>query len=124
MQRRITHRRVDDAARRDKVERARKFIFKDGVGVEGQWVKDLLDPQSLTPIRVSFSLFLTVLFTYSSQQNMFSHKLAEHGFDMYQMMTVDLLHEFELGVWKAVFTHLLRLLYAAASNGIQQLNRR
>jgi hypothetical protein len=26
---------------------------------------------------------------------------------------VDLLHEFELGVWKALFTHLIRILYAA-----------
>jgi hypothetical protein len=30
------------------------------------------------------------------------------------MLVVDLLHEFELGVWKALFTHLIRLLYAAA----------
>ncbi len=30
---------------------------------------------------------------------------------------VDLLHEFELGVWKAIFIHLIRVLYAAASHG-------
>jgi hypothetical protein len=30
---------------------------------------------------------------------------------------VDLLHEFELGVWKSLFTHLIRILYAAASGG-------
>lgn len=29
------------------------------------------------------------------------------------MLVVDLLHEFELGVWKGLFTHLIRLLYAA-----------
>lgn len=29
------------------------------------------------------------------------------------MLVVDLLHEFELGVWKTLFTHLIRLLYAA-----------
>ncbi|KAJ7123863.1 hypothetical protein C8R43DRAFT_899430 [Mycena crocata] len=28
------------------------------------------------------------------------------------MLVVDLLHEFELGVWKAVFTHLIRVLFA------------
>ena len=33
------------------------------------------------------------------------------------MLVVDLLHEFELGVWKALFIHLVRVLYAAASNG-------
>jgi hypothetical protein len=40
------------------------------------------------------------------------------------MMVVDLLHEFELGVWKATFTHLLRILYAAEGNLIQELNNR
>ena len=29
------------------------------------------------------------------------------------MLVVDLLHEFEIGVWKSLFTHLIRLLYAA-----------
>lgn len=33
------------------------------------------------------------------------------------MLVVDLLHEFELGVWKALFTHLVRVLYAAGSHG-------
>jgi hypothetical protein len=26
------------------------------------------------------------------------------------MLVVDLMHEFELGVWKAIFIHLLRIL--------------
>ena len=30
------------------------------------------------------------------------------------MLIVDLLHKFELGVWKALFTHLIQILYAAA----------
>ena len=29
------------------------------------------------------------------------------------MLVVDLLHEFELGVWKSLFTHLIRMLYAS-----------
>lgn len=33
------------------------------------------------------------------------------------MLVVDLLHEFELGVWKAVFTHIIRVLYAAVPGG-------
>ena len=40
------------------------------------------------------------------------------------MFVVDMLHEFELGVWKAIFTHLLRLLYAQGGNGILELNKR
>ena len=31
------------------------------------------------------------------------------------MLVVDLMHEFELGVWKTLFTHLIRLLYAAGN---------
>jgi hypothetical protein len=42
------------------------------------------------------------------------------------MLVVDLLHEFELGVWKALFTHLIRILYAAAPHGslVAELDRR
>jgi hypothetical protein len=57
-------------------------------------------------------------------QNAFSERLLSHGFNFYQMFTVDLLHEFELGVWKAIFTHLLRILYAHGDGMIQELNKR
>jgi hypothetical protein len=40
------------------------------------------------------------------------------------MFAVDLLHEFELGVWKAVLTHLVRILYAVRNGAIIQLNQR
>jgi hypothetical protein len=42
------------------------------------------------------------------------------------MLVVDLLHEFELGVWKAVFLHLIRILYAAGASGclVAELDRR
>jgi hypothetical protein len=43
-------------------------------------------------------------------QNVFSDKLMPLGFNMFDMLVVDLLHEVELGVWKSVFIHLLRLL--------------
>ncbi|KIM51114.1 hypothetical protein SCLCIDRAFT_33728 [Scleroderma citrinum Foug A] len=39
------------------------------------------------------------------------------------MLVVDLLHEFELGVWKVIFTHLLRLLDAAKQGRVHELNR-
>jgi len=40
------------------------------------------------------------------------------------MLVVDLLHEFELGVWKAVLTHLIRILYAKGKDRIQTFNKR
>ena len=33
------------------------------------------------------------------------------------MLVVDFMHEVELGVWKALFTHLIRILDAAAPGG-------
>ena len=36
----------------------------------------------------------------------------------------DLLHEFELGVWKALFGHLLLILYAHDTTLLTVLNRR
>jgi hypothetical protein len=57
-------------------------------------------------------------------QNAFSTRLSKFGFNFYSMFVVDLLHEFELGVWKAVFTHLMRILYAAGGDCIQKLNER
>lgn len=38
------------------------------------------------------------------------------------MLTVNLLHEFELGVFKSVFKHLLRLLYAIDPNTVAILD--
>ncbi len=38
------------------------------------------------------------------------------------MLAVNLLHEFKLGVWKAIFTHLMCILYAAGGDLIQNLN--
>jgi hypothetical protein len=35
------------------------------------------------------------------------------------MLAVDLMHEFELGVWKMLFTHLIRLLYACPNGAAQ-----
>jgi hypothetical protein len=40
------------------------------------------------------------------------------------MITPDLLHEFEIGVWKAVFIHLIRILLATNETQIPELDRR
>ena len=43
---------------------------------------------------------------------------------MYPMLVVDLMHEFELGVWKAVFIHLLRILDCEAESLKHELDTR
>jgi hypothetical protein len=40
------------------------------------------------------------------------------------MLVVDLMHEFELGVWKALFLHLLRILEAEDPSLLIELDRR
>lgn len=61
-------------------------------------------------------------------QNAFSKRLAPLGFDIYSTLVVDLMHKFELGVWKGLFIHLLRILEAhskaSGHNLINELDRR
>lgn len=40
------------------------------------------------------------------------------------MFVPDVMHEFELGVWKAMFTHILRVLRAVATDNLARLNNR
>jgi hypothetical protein len=50
------------------------------------------------------------------------------GLDVFSTLVVDLMHEFELGVWKALFIHLIRILEAhdrmEKSTSILELDRR
>ena len=39
------------------------------------------------------------------------------------MLVVDLLHEFELGVWKSLFIHLLHLLNTIDPSMIHEMDR-
>jgi hypothetical protein len=41
------------------------------------------------------------------QENAFSDRLSRFGFDHFSLFVVDLMHEVELGVWRALFIHLL-----------------
>lgn len=56
-------------------------------------------------------------------QNAFSEKLSPLGFNYFLIFVFDLMHEFELGVWKALFIHLLRILQAEDKNLIHELDR-
>jgi len=51
-------------------------------------------------------------------------RLSPLGFDLFPIIVVDLLHEFELGILKAVMTHLMRLLYAVDPGTIIIINER
>jgi hypothetical protein len=55
-------------------------------------------------------------------QNAFSKRSQEFGFDFHCMLVPDLLHGFELGVWKATFIHLLWTLQYFAKALLQKLD--
>ncbi|CAA7262243.1 unnamed protein product [Cyclocybe aegerita] len=78
---------------------AREWIYKKAKPIGGVKVEQLLKPTSSVP---------TV--------NAFIDQLGEY-FPLNQIFVVDLMHEFELGVWKSLFTHLIRILYAVAPDG-------
>lgn len=58
-------------------------------------------------------------------QNAFADRLGR-TFPLARMFAPDFMHEFELGVWKSLFTHLVRVLYAACPDGsaVQKLDAR
>jgi hypothetical protein len=48
-----------------------------------------------------------------THQSAFSTHLAHLNFNLNSTLVVDLLHEFELGAWKNLFTHLVHILHAS-----------
>ena len=44
------------------------------------------------------------------------------AFDLFHILVVNLLHEFELGVWRAIFTHLLQILDGLKGNILGKLD--
>jgi hypothetical protein len=58
-----------------------------------------------------------------SFQNAFSIRLSPFAFHFFSMFHVDLMHEVELGVWRSLFIHLLRILECIVG-ATDELNKR
>lgn len=43
---------------------------------------------------------------------------------MFPMFVVDLLHEVEIGVWRSLFIHLLRILHCGDGRLVHEMDRR
>ncbi|KAG6913175.1 hypothetical protein DXG01_009051 [Tephrocybe rancida] len=99
--------RINDASQRKKVQAARKFIYELGFAVNSKSVETILKPLSLVPA-----------------VNAFSAALGEFGFNHYQMLVVDILHEWEVGVWKSVLIHLIRLVHEVKGAHVSVLDAR
>ncbi|KAF8322961.1 hypothetical protein F5887DRAFT_1086897 [Amanita rubescens] len=99
--------RIDDPTTQVLIAGARNAIFECGASFSCQYIEAATGDRSLTPVRSAFST-----------------RFYEQGVNHYEMFVPDLLHEFELGVWKATFVHLMRILYANGNDTIQKLNKR
>ncbi|KAE9388659.1 hypothetical protein BT96DRAFT_1003962 [Gymnopus androsaceus JB14] len=86
----------------DKVKRAREYIYDLGMPINGTAVSSLLKETSSIP---TLNAFIDCL---------------GPNFPVSNMLAMNLLHEIELGVWKTLFTHLIRMLYASP-NGAEKV---
>ncbi|KAG6815464.1 hypothetical protein H0H93_009743, partial [Arthromyces matolae] len=91
---------------KDKIYHARDAIYRLGNTIKGVVVGRLLDEESLVPTENAF------------------FRLSTFGLNVFKMLVPDFMHEFELGVWKNVFTHMIRLLVANGGTSVQYLNQR
>ncbi|EIW58937.1 uncharacterized protein TRAVEDRAFT_20783 [Trametes versicolor FP-101664 SS1] len=78
------------------------------------------------PLRTSVQKTREWLFTkgYKVSSQRLKRVLDSKLLTPMQMFAPDLMHEFDLGVWKGIFTHLMRLLEAQGPNAVQEFDRR
>ena len=124
MAQRISRARVDGLERRGRVKAAREIIYAKNLKTDTKAVEDLLQKDSLVPTAVGALFCDEIYHDILLHQNAFSEKLTPLGFKMFEMLVVDLMHEVELGVWKAVFIHLLRLLDCHGESLKHEMDRR
>ncbi|KAG9085029.1 hypothetical protein FRC07_013478, partial [Ceratobasidium sp. 392] len=102
-----THkRRKNDYRYSNTIARARNLVYSQGRGVQSKGVEDLLKEESYVPTFNAFS------------------RLGGLGFNFFSSLVVDLLHEVEFGVWKALFQHLIRLLHMSGGAAVAAFNQR
>jgi hypothetical protein len=122
-QQRETLARISDARHLSLVESARKIIYVNNRTVNSTFVENLLKEESLVPTTVGNIRSIAFVLSDPSQ-NAFSERLGDFGFDMFKTLVVDLMHEIELGIWRALLIHLLRILQAVNPGLIHELDRR
>ncbi|KAJ3778513.1 hypothetical protein FB446DRAFT_768429 [Lentinula raphanica] len=90
----------------DRVKKAREYIYRKGFGIRSARVEELLKATSSVPT-----------------MNAFVDRLGT-DFNPSHMLAPDFMHEFELGVFKALFAHLIRVLHAKDPSLVSDLDHR
>ncbi|KAG2067230.1 hypothetical protein BDR04DRAFT_1129692 [Suillus decipiens] len=97
----------NDERRLLQVSTVHSLIYEQNLGVGSAAVERILKSQSWVPTL-----------------NSFSDHLGPLGFNIFCTLVVDLLHEFELGIWKMLFIHLLRIVMVHDKGLIHELDQR
>ena len=103
------------------------MIYEEQYVVDTPQVEAFLKPESLVPTVVcalSRGMDFKLSYYYYYFENVFSERLSHTGFDFFLMLVVDLLHEFELGVWKAILIHFLRIVSTLKGSMLAELDCR
>jgi hypothetical protein len=106
-----------------KVLDARRAIYNLGKTVKSVAVEHILKEKSLVPTMVRVSN-LSLYDTQKSCLNAFMECLSPMGFNIFSLLVVDILHEFDLGILKSVLKYLLRILHAVNPSRIHVVNDR
>ncbi|KAG8790272.1 hypothetical protein FRC12_012346 [Ceratobasidium sp. 428] len=96
---RTRKRQYDNKKRRAKVRKGWEYIYRLGLAIQYKGVEELLAGESYVPT-----------------MNAFSSKLGDTSFNIFAALVVDLLHEIELGVFKSLFQHLVRILHSCTNS--------
>ncbi|KAJ7799440.1 hypothetical protein B0H14DRAFT_3491588 [Mycena olivaceomarginata] len=86
-------------------------------------IQDWIYTRGRTVTSSTFDFFLLAR-SWTPTSNVFSDKLSKFNFNPFKMLIPDFMHEFELGVFKAFFIHLLCILHAEDGSCISSLNKR
>ena len=115
---------VDNNAWRRKILESWKLIYGKNLAINSPQVETLLEDKSLIPTNVIMSWVAASIYLCWPLQNAFSDRLQAFGFNLFLMLVVDLMHEFEFRVWKVIFIHLLRMLENVKGSTLHEVDQR
>ena len=106
------------------VETAREIIYKKGYAVNSKAVNSVIGSESFTPTCMSRLAPIKMSAMLITLQSAFVSALDKFRQKFFSLFVMDLMHEFELGVWKAVLTYLLRILHTQGPGVVVEFNHR
>jgi hypothetical protein len=115
---RVKLRRVDNTARQQAVEHARRLLFEKGVSIGNKQISDILGAQSLVPTRVCLRLYI------DSSSNQLLYRMHFHSVCLKQdstsmsyllwtsFMSLKMVYGWQLSnIYCGFFMHLVRIAF-------------